>query len=59
MLATAILTFRSLTPPAWMCNYAWAVRLHDRSVGIPYGIALGVAALWIYPSTMWFAKLAA
>jgi prepilin peptidase CpaA len=59
MLATAILTFRSLAPPAWMCNYAWAVRLHDRSVGIPYGIALGVAALWIYPSTMWFAKLAA
>jgi prepilin peptidase CpaA len=59
MLATAILTFRSLTPPVWMCNFAWAVRLHDRTVGIPYGIALGAAALWIYPSTMWFAKLAA
>jgi prepilin peptidase CpaA len=58
MLAMAILTYRSLTPPLWLCGQAWAVRLHDRSSGIPYGIALAVAGLWIYPSTSWFATLA-
>lgn len=59
MLATAVLMYRSLTPPLWLCGQAWAVRLHDRSGGIPYGIALAVAGLWIYPSTSWFASLAA
>ncbi len=58
MLAVAILTYRSLAPPLWLCTQAWAVRLHDKSSGIPYGIALAVAGLWIYPSTSWFATLA-
>lgn len=53
VLATAILGFRKLTPPVWLMGQDWAFRLHDRQGGIPYGIALAGAALWIYPSTHW------
>ena len=58
-LALLILSYRNFAPPAWMLGQAWAMRLHDRKVGIPYGVALAAAALWIYPSTLWFAGFAA
>ena len=58
-LALLILSYRNFAPPAWMLGQAWAMRLHDRKVGIPYGVALAAAALWIYPSTFWFAGFAA
>jgi prepilin peptidase CpaA len=58
LLAVVVLMYRRLAPPLWLCNQAWAVRLHDSRVGIPYGIALAIAALWIYPSTLLFASLA-
>jgi prepilin peptidase CpaA len=57
LLAAAILTYRSLVPPLWLANHSWALRLHDPRSGIPYGIALAAAALWIYPSTRWLAVL--
>ena len=38
---------------------AWALRLHERGCGIPYGVAIAGAALLIYPSTPWFAAFAA
>jgi prepilin peptidase CpaA len=31
----------------------WLARLHDRRVGVPYGIALAAAALAVYPNTIW------
>lgn len=58
-LALLILSYRNCMPPAWMLGQAWAMRLHDKKVGIPYGIALAAAALWIYPSTPWFLSFAA
>lgn len=58
ILAIVLLSFRSIVPPMWMMGQEWAMRLHDRRGGIPYGIALAGAALWIYPSTPWFAALA-
>lgn len=57
-LATLILAYRGLTPPVWLCSFPWAMRLHQKSGGIPYGIALAVAGLWIYPSSIWFMSLA-
>lgn len=57
-LTLLIMLYRGLAPPVWICGHAWALRLHDSKVGIPYGIALAVAALWIYPSTFLFAALA-
>lgn len=58
-LALMILGYRSLMPPLWAVRHDWAMRLYDRRVGIPYGIALAGAALLIYPSTKWFQLLAA
>jgi prepilin peptidase CpaA len=30
---------------------AWALRLHDRAEGVPYGLALAAAGLLIFPDT--------
>ncbi len=57
-LAFAILFYRNWAPPAWMLAQPWAMRLHDKKVGIPYGIALAAAGLWIYPTTSWFTSFA-
>jgi len=57
-LALAILAYRRFALPAFLLKQGWATRLHDSKSGIPYGIALAAAALWIYPSTKWFASLA-
>ena len=36
-----------------MSGQAWLVRLHAKDSGIPYGIALAIGALMIYPETEW------
>lgn len=58
-LALAILAYRGTMPPLWATRQAWAMRLYDKKTGIPYGIALAGAALWIFPSTAWFSAVAA
>jgi prepilin peptidase CpaA len=58
-LALAILAYRSAVPPLWATRHAWAMRLHDKDTGIPYGVALSGAALWIFPMTAWFSAVAA
>jgi prepilin peptidase CpaA len=54
LLATAIMTYRSVSLPVWLMGERWAARLHEQEGGIPYGMALAGAALWVYPSTPWF-----
>ncbi len=39
--------------PSFLVGREWAERLHRQDAGIPYGIALAVAALLIYPETAW------
>jgi prepilin peptidase CpaA len=56
-LTLLILTFRSTMLPAFALRQPWIERLHDRSSGVPYGLALAAAALTIYPDTVWM-KLA-
>lgn len=58
-LAIAVLMYRRFALPAFLLDKTWATRLHDAKTGIPYGLALAAAALWIYPETKWFASLAA
>jgi prepilin peptidase CpaA len=58
LLASTLLFFRSLALPVWLYQQEWAMRLHNRKGGIPYGIALAAAGLWVYPSTLWFSSLA-
>jgi prepilin peptidase CpaA len=36
-----------------LTGQAWLLRLHAKESGIPYGIALAIGALMIYPETDW------
>jgi prepilin peptidase CpaA len=58
VLATLLSMLRSTPLPGVLLGETWAVRLHRRDTGIPYGIALAAGALLVYPYTFWFARLA-
>lgn len=53
ILTLAILRFRDMPLPSFLANQDWAKRLHRMDTGVPYGIALALAALLIYPHTPW------
>ena len=58
LLTVALLMFRHvpvLPIPAGRAD--WLLRLHDQRTGVPYGIALSVAALQTYPQSIWFQAL--
>ena len=57
VLALSLLLFRSIMPPKWLLKQDWVMRLHDTNGGIPYGVALAVAGLLVYPDTPWFSAL--
>ena len=58
LLSGVLLVYRGILPPRWLTSHAWAMRLHDRTEGIPYGLALAGAALWVFPTTVWFNTVA-
>jgi prepilin peptidase CpaA len=59
MLTLAILSLRLWPLPIFALQWNWLSRLHDRSSGVPYGIALAGAALVVYPhSPIWGGILA-
>jgi prepilin peptidase CpaA len=58
VLALTVLAYRQL-PAAALPGPGWALRLHRSGTGIPYGLAIAGAALWVYPKTAWFAVLGA
>jgi prepilin peptidase CpaA len=58
-LALAIVLYRTLMLPGWLARQEWAMRLHRPNMGIPYGIAIGGAGLWMFPATVWFSTVAA
>ena len=53
ILTFAIIRFRLMPLPSALANQEWAKRLHHMDEGVPYGIALALAALMIYPNTPW------
>jgi prepilin peptidase CpaA len=53
LLAVSILYFRKLPVLGTMAP-DWALRLHGRESGIPYGIAIASAALTVFPQTPLF-----
>ncbi|WP_439923478.1 A24 family peptidase [Nitrobacter sp. JJSN] len=53
VLTLLLLEFRQWPLPVLFCNQDWLLRLHGRNAGIPYGIALSLGALLIYPETDW------
>ncbi len=52
-LTLLIVQFRHTPLPATLNGWAWLARLHRANEGVPYGIALAIAALMVYPDTMW------
>jgi len=59
LLTLLILRFRSTIVPEKLNTTEWVLRLHDEKNGVPYGIALGVAAVYVYPLTPWMEKIIA
>jgi prepilin peptidase CpaA len=56
-LTLIILAFRRYPMPAWLLRHKWVDRLHDTKSGVPYGIALALAAILVYPDTTIFTAL--
>ena len=52
-LTLLLLQFRQWPLPWSLGGQAWLLRLHSKETGIPYGIALAIGALMIYPETDW------
>ena len=52
-LTFLLMQFREWPLPYVLCGQGWLMRLHAKESGIPYGIALAVGALLIYPETAW------
>jgi prepilin peptidase CpaA len=57
LLTLAVMRFRLMPLPALLADQEWAKRLHRMDAGVPYGIALALAALTIYPDTAWMKSL--
>jgi prepilin peptidase CpaA len=52
-LTLLLLQFRQWPLPYALAGQAWLLKLHAKDSGIPYGIALAIGALMIYPETDW------
>ena len=50
-LTLVLLSVRSLPLPSFALGWDWLTRLHHPKTGIPYGVALAGAALFILPET--------
>jgi prepilin peptidase CpaA len=60
VLTLIILQLRRIDLSEGLLARTWLSRLHDKAVGVPYGIALAAAGLAIYPDTViWLAAKAA
>lgn len=53
LLTLLIIKLRSVPLPDRLEKVDWIVRLHRADEGVPYGIALAVAAFTVYPNTPW------
>jgi prepilin peptidase CpaA len=53
VLTLLLLQFRQWPLPYPLAGQAWLLKLHAKDSGIPYGIALAIGALLIYPETDW------
>jgi prepilin peptidase CpaA len=52
-LTLLILQYRKWPMPYLFLSQPWLSRLHEKNGGVPYGIALAIGALMVYPDTPW------
>ncbi|MBF9235509.1 A24 family peptidase [Microvirga alba] len=53
ILTIALLQFRLTVLPSQCLTVNWIMRLHAPETGVPYGVAIAGAALFIFPMTHW------
>ncbi|MCB1460477.1 MAG: peptidase, partial [Nitratireductor sp.] len=53
ILTLVILRIRAVPLPDRIASVGWIARLYRADEGIPYGIALAAAAIFVYPQTPW------
>ena len=53
VLTVIIVIARRISLPNSLMSVAWIARLHDKKQGIPYGAALGPAALYVFLGSPW------
>lgn len=59
VLTLALLQLRRWPLPALLLKQQWLVRLHSPETGVPYGMALAAAGLFLYPETkIWLSAIA-
>ena len=58
ILTLVLLQLRTLPMPQVLARQPWIARLHNFETGIPYGIALAIAGLLVYPETSYMRALA-
>jgi prepilin peptidase CpaA len=56
-LTLLLLQFRQWPLPHALGTQGWLLRLHGKDADIPYGVALALGALMIYPETSWVAAI--
>ena len=55
-LALILLSLRAMALPLVLLKQPWIARLHQPKGGLPFGVALGVAGIIVYPETaIWLA----
>jgi len=52
-LTLLLIQFRQWPLPYALAGQPWLLKLHAKDSGIPYGIALAIGALVVYPETEW------
>lgn len=57
ILTILLLQFRLRVLPAQCFTVPWIMRLHAPETGVPYGVAIAAAALFIFPETHWMKAL--
>lgn len=44
-----LLSYRAIVPPPFLARHAWAMRLHEKNGKVPYGVAIAIAGLLMFP----------
>lgn len=58
-LAILLLAYRRFVPASLASMAEWSERLYSPRTGIPYGVAIAAAGLWVYPKTPVFSAFLA
>lgn len=56
LLTIVLVMQRNIPLPAGLVRHSWIARLHAVEDGVPYGFALAVTGLAIYPHSIWMAR---